>query len=75
MFLPSRQLDHFGVPLGLRVQASVLFSQPVDRGVQLVDPRQSLAEQKFQPLDMAALVFELAAQAADRGLERVIFLF
>ena len=54
---------------------SILLSQPVDGGIQLIDLGQALAQQDFESANRALLIFQFAPQAADGGLERVVLFF
>jgi hypothetical protein len=49
-----------------------LFSQPVDRGVQLINFVEPLAQQELQSADEVLLMPQLGVQANVLGFERLI---
>jgi hypothetical protein len=49
--------------------------QPIDLGIQFVDPVEAFVEQDFESADCALLIFQFPPQAADGRAQLIIVAF
>ena len=75
MSLLSLAFDKLGEVFAFAIELLDLRSRLFELAVEVIDSGQAFAQQEFQLADVAFLIGEFPLQAADGGLQFVVFSF